>query len=259
MTKKAILVVSFGTSYHDTGEANIGAVENKIKSTFPDYDVKRAFTSNMIIKKIRQRDNIIIDTPEEALLKIKDENYEEVIVQPLHIIPGEEYEKILFVYNKHKDSFKKITIGKPILYNINHYNEAIEALRFQLPILNDDSAVVLMGHGSEHFANACYSCLQQFLNDAKLNVFVGTVEGYPEIDKIIRILKERKIKKVTLMPYMLVAGDHARNDMASEDEDSWKSILIKEGFEVNVYLYGLGENLEYQKIYVNRVREAIND
>lgn len=259
MTKKAILVTSFGTSYPEARRANIETIENKIKDSFPAYEIKRAFTSNMIIKKLKNRDNIIIDTPEEAILKLIEDGYDEVVIQPLHIIPGEEYEKIVLVYNKYRDSFKKLVLGKPILYHIEDYKEAVEALKIQIPNSKKDSAVILMGHGTKHFANACYASLQQFLDAAKMNVFVGTVEGYPEIVDIIPKLKENKIKTVTLMPYMVVAGDHAHNDMASDEDDSWKSILETEGFDVNIYLHGLGENVEYQCIYANRVKAAIDE
>lgn len=255
--KKGILVVSFGTSYEHTRKANIEAVENKIDEAFEAYEVRRAFTSSRIIKKLKERDNISIDNPSEALSKMKEEGFEEVIIQPLHIIPGIEYEKIVSVFKEFKGEFEKIEIGTPILYSIDDYEEAVDALKSQLPDIYDGSAVVLMGHGTYHPSNACYSCLQLFLSDEGLNVYVGTVEGYPEIEHIIPKLKNENIKEVILMPYMLVAGDHAINDMASDEEESWKSLLKKEGFIVNTYLHGLGENPNYQMIYVNHVREAI--
>lgn len=256
--KKGILVVSFGTSYADTRKLTIEACEEKIAATFPDYEVRRAFTSNIIIKKLKERDNISIDTPEEALNKMKEDGFTEVIVQPLHIMPGIEYEEVLAAVDNFEDSFQKITVGRPILYGIEDYKVAVDALKQQLPELNKDQAVVVMGHGTTHPANACYSCLQNVLADEGLNVFVGTVEGYPDIDNVIAKLKENKIKEVTLMPYMLVAGDHASNDMAGDEEDSWKNILKKEGFIVNIYLHGLGENTAYQDIYVQRVQDCID-
>lgn len=256
--KKGILVVSFGTSYADTRKVTIEACEKKIDESFPEYEVRRAFTSNIIIKKLKERDNIEIDNPEEALSKMKEEGFNEVIVQPLHIMPGIEYEEVLDAVNKFEDSFEKITVGRPILYGIEDYKVAVEALKQQLPKLNKDQAVVVMGHGTSHPANACYSCLQSVIDDEGLNVFVGTVEGYPEIENVIAKLKKNKIKEVTLMPYMVVAGDHASNDMAGDEEDSWKNILKKEGFIVNVYLHGLGENVGYQDIYVQRVQDCID-
>ncbi|HHY03772.1 MAG TPA: sirohydrochlorin cobaltochelatase [Thermoanaerobacterales bacterium] len=256
--KKGILVVSFGTSYADTRKVTIEACEEKIAASFPDYEVRKAFTSDIIIKKLKERDNIEIDNPEQALNKMKEDGFTEVIVQPLHIIPGIEYEEVLAAVDNFKDSFKEITVGRPILYGIEDYKVAVEALKQQLPELNKDQAVILMGHGTNHPANACYSCLQSVLDDEGLSVFVGTVEGYPEIDDVIAKLKQNNIKEVTLMPYMVVAGDHASNDMAGDEEDSWKNILKKEGFVVNIYLHGLGENAGYQDIYVQRVQDCID-
>ncbi|RKD30625.1 sirohydrochlorin cobaltochelatase [Thermohalobacter berrensis] len=256
--KKAILVVSFGTSHKDTMKNCIEAVEVKIDNAFPEYEVRRAFTSGMIIKKLKKRDNINIDSPEDALVKLEEEGFNEVVVQPLHIIPGKEFGKLKDIVNKYKGKFNKLKLGRPVLTYIKDYKRAIDALKSQLPKLHKKSAVILMGHGTYHPANACYSCLQCMLSDEKLNVYVGTVEGYPEIEDIIPKLKDNRIEEVTLMPYMLVSGDHAKNDMAGEDEDSWKNILESEGFKVNVYLHGLGENPKYQDLFVENVKDAIN-
>jgi len=256
--KKGILVVSFGTSYADIRKVNIEACENNIARNFLDYEIRRAFTSNIIRRILHERDNIIIDSTEEALTKMKEEGFSEVIIQPLHIIPGEEFhEKILKTVLKFEGSFKKLVVGRPILTTIDDYRVAAEALKVQLPELKEDEAVVLMGHGTYHPANACYSCLQLVLMDTISNVFVGTVEGYPGLNDIIPKLKSKGIKEVTLMPYMLVAGDHAQNDMAGEEEDSWKSILKKEGFIVKIYSHGLGENPFYQAIFIKHICDCI--
>lgn len=258
IAKKGILVTSFGTSYADTREACIDSVVKNIDKAFPDYDVRLAFTSQIIINKLAKRDNIKIDNPEEALIKMQEEGFTEVIVQPLLIIPGEEYTDLEKVVKKFNDgAFEKLVLGEPVLYGIEDYKIAIEALRTQLPPNSDKDAVVLMGHGSEHYANACYCCLQSVIEDEGLNVIVSTVEGYPSFKKVITKLKKQNIKEVTLMPFMLVAGDHAKNDMASNEDDSWKSILKKEGFIVKTYLHGLGENEAFHKIYINNVQKAI--
>lgn len=254
--KKGILVVSFGTTHEDTRKSCIESVEKRIAEEFLWLDVRRAFTSNMIINKLKSRDNLIIDTPEQALKKMKDEEFDEVIIQPLHIIPGKEYGEIVETVKIYEKSFKKLILGRPLLTLVEDYKIAVDALKHQLPELREDKAVLLMGHGTYHPANACYSCLQSVINDENLNVYVGTVEGYPELDDIIPKLKKASIKEVILMPFMLVAGDHAKNDLAGE-EDSWKSILEKEGFEVEVYLHGLGENPEYQNIYVKHIKDAM--
>lgn len=258
--KKAMLVVSFGTTYADTRAVTIEAVEKKLTDAIPDYEFKRAFTSNIIIKKLKERDNIQVDTIDEALEKLKNDGYTDVLVVPTHIMAGIEYDEVSAKVNEYRDEFKNVYISKPILHGTEDYEMAVEALKAQLTMVNDEHAVIFMGHGSEHYANASYSELQYMLWEmGHKNVFVGTVEGFPTLDNVIPKLKEKGIKEVTLMPYMLVAGDHANNDMAGDEEDSWKSILKKEGFVVNTYLHGLGENTGYQEIYVKHAKEALEN
>lgn len=259
MNKKAILVVSFGTSIKRAFESCIESTENAIRENFKEYEIRRAFTSYMIIKKLKREKNIIIDTPEEALKKLKDEGFNEVYVQPLHIMPGDEYDKIVSQMQNYKNDFEKFVLGRPILYRTQDYFKAVEALKTQLPKLEENHCVILMGHGSAHPANSAYALLQYILDEAKLsNVHVATVEGYPMLEQVIPKLKEKSIEEVTLMPFMLVAGDHAINDMAGLDEDSWKSRLEKCGVKVNVYLHGLGENEAFQKIYIDHILDSIN-
>lgn len=259
--KKGILVVSFGTSYPDARKLCIESTENKVKESFSDYEVRRAFTSNIIIKKLKERDNMDIDTVELALEKMKKDGFSEVVVQPLHIMPGEEYDEVVEMVQKYaaNKSFEKLIVGRPVLYREEDYRIAIEALKGQLPELKNDEAVILMGHGSPHPANSSYSELQFMLQEEGYkNVYVGTVEGFPLLDNIIPKLKEKEIKKVKLMPFMLVAGDHAQNDMAGDEDDSWKSILKKNSFEVEIYLHGLGENNDIQNIYIQHIKDSIN-
>lgn len=261
---KVILVVSFGTTYGETRKLTIDSIEQCIQDRFKDYDMKRAFTSHMIIKVLRERDRYIVDTPEEALEKIAEEGYKEVIVQSLHIMPGEEYEYVERVVESYrqKDIFNKIELGRPILYFKgdgeqlqDDYLMAMEAIKLQM---TENGSVVFMGHGTTHPANACYSCLQMVLRDHQINnVYIGTVEGYPSLDNIINTLKRDKVEEVTLMPLMVVAGDHCNNDMASDEEDSWKRVLEKEGFKVNLYMHGMGENPLFREIFVNHVEDTI--
>jgi len=266
--KKAILVVSFGTTHADTRQLTIGAVENKIQAAFPEYEVRRAFTSRIVIKRIAENEGLAIDTEKQALEKLKAEGFSEVIVQPLHLVPGDEYDKVSRVVEQsgQKKSFAKLSLGRPILAfsgqedRPDDYLAAITALKTQVPKLGRREAVVFMGHGGNHPANAAYAALQLRLQDAGVkNVFAACVdgEGYPTLDSVIIKLKKSKIKTVTLMPLMVVAGDHANNDMAGEDKDSFKSRLLAEGFQVKVYLHGLGENSAIQDIYVQHVQDAI--
>ncbi|RKD21416.1 sirohydrochlorin cobaltochelatase [Caminicella sporogenes DSM 14501] len=256
--KKAILVVSFGTSYADTRKLTIEATEKRFAEEFPDYDIVRAFTAQTIINILKERDKIDVYNVKEALDYLKSQKYSEVIIQPLHIMNGAEYDELLAQVAAYEGDFDKLKVGKPLLTTTEDYLEVVKALKAQLPELKDDEAVVFMGHGTHHFANATYSELEYVLHDlGHKNVFVGTVEGYPGLEQVMNRLKENNIKKVTLMPFMLVAGDHATNDMAGDEDDSWKTVLKKAGYEVEVYLHGLGENKGIQDIYLKHAHEAI--
>lgn len=265
--KKAILVVSFGTTYADTRKVTTDAVEAKIKAAFPEYEVRHAFTSRIIIKKLADRDGLVVDTEKQALEKLKAEGYKEVVIQPLHVEAGDEYSKLMRVVDKYEKSFDRVSVGRPILYYTGQEGEkpddyaiAIKALQDQLPKLGKNEAVGLMGHGGVNPSNTAYAALQLKLQDAGLkNVFVFTVEGYPTYENMVTALKANKIKKITLMPFMLVAGDHAQNDMAGDEKDSFKSQLTAAGFQVEAYIHGLGENKGIQDIYVQHVKDAIEN
>ena len=257
--KKAILVVSFGTSYHETRKKTIEAFENKIKESFKDYDFYRAFTSGMIINKLKKRDNMFIDNPSEALEKLYNAGYQEVVVQSLHIICGDEYNKLKDMVAQYEDKFDKISIGRPLLTYIDDYRETVEAVKKDLDKMDIDEAVVFMGHGTEHESHSSYPAIEYMFRDYGINAFVGTVEGYPELEQVIKKLKNRNIKTVDLLPFMLVAGDHAINDMASDEEDSWKTILEKEGFNVKVHVKGLGENPYIQEKFKNHALDCMKE
>lgn len=261
--KKAILVVSFGTSYLEPLKNSIENVENKIRNQFKDYDVHRAFTSHMIIKKLEIVHGLIVEKPEELLERLYIEGYEEVIIQPLHIIPGEEFSYIKNIEVYFKDKFKSIKVGRPIFYYQGieglpeDYSLFIKSIK---GIIEEEEAVVMMGHGTVHPSNAVYGALQSVLNDEGYkNVFVGTVKGYPNFTSVLNKIKKRGIKKVLLMPLMLVAGNHAINDMTSEKDNSWKSMLEAEGIEVKLWTKGLGEVDEFAQLYIDRVDDLINN
>ena len=261
--KKAILVVSFGTSYLEPLKNSIESVENKIRNQFKDYDVHRAFTSHMIIKKLEIVHGLIVEKPEELLERLYIEGYEEVIIQPLHIIPGEEFSYIKNIEVYFKDKFKSIKVGRPIFYYQGieglpeDYSLFIKSIK---GIIEGEEAVVMMGHGTVHPSNAVYGALQSVLNDEGYkNVFVGTVKGYPNFTSVLNKIKKRGIKKVLLMPLMLVAGNHAINDMTSEKDNSWKSMLEAEGIEVKLWTKGLGELDEFAQLYIDRVDDLINN
>ncbi len=265
---QAILVVSFGTTYVETLTKTIESIENRMQKAFPEFEVRRAFTSRKVIKRLAERDGLFIDTEQEALKRLQDEGFKEVYVQPLHVIPGEEYEKVKtqVAHYKHRKAFEKISIGRPLLYYMGQegkpddYLIAIEALRKQLPQMGEDTAVLLMGHGGLHPANAAYALLQMKMEEMNwLKSYVYTVEGFPPLRFVIEKLIKEEIKKVLLVPFMLVAGDHALNDMIGDEEDSAKQQLIKEGFEVSWHLCGLGEGPEIQDVYIQHLKDVMGD
>lgn len=261
--KKAILVISFGTSHLDALKNSIEKIEVKIREEFKEYDVFRAFTAHRIIKKLKERDGLNILKPEEALEQLKLNGYEEVIIQPLHIIPGEEFDYIKGISQRYNQDFKTIKVGRPIFFYQGteevpqDYTLFIESIK---EIIENEESVVLFGHGTAHASNAVYGMLQTVLEDEGYeNVFVATVEGYPSIDSALRRMKKRSVKKTKLVPLLLVAGDHAKNDMASDEDDSLKSILQKEGIEVSLHLHGLGEVDKFDDLYINRIYDTIED
>lgn len=264
--KKAIVVVSFGTVNDEVRRNCIESVENKIKASFPAYEVRRAFTSNFIIKKLSAR-GIYVDTLPQALEKIKQEGYPEVIVQSTHLTPGEEYEnKIVQVVQSYKEQFEKISVGRPVFMSEEYNGKTddfllgIQAVRHQIPKHHFSTEIVFMGHGSPNQHNAVYEILQRRLDEMDAHITIGVLEenDYPNIEHILIRLKEKKwIKRVILMPFLLVAGNHVEVDMAGAHAQSWRSRLIKSGYEVQVYLHGLGENEAFQELYVAHIKDAI--
>lgn len=254
--KKAILVVSFGTSYPDTLEKTILATENTIAAAFPGWEVRRAFTSSMIMKKLFRRDGVQIDNVAQAMAKLEAEGFTHVAVQPTHVMHGEEYEKLLKQLAPYRLRLQ-VQVGEPLLDKQADYEAVTSALLSWLPQPEENEALVLMGHGTPHFANASYGQLEQNLQDACDRVYVATVEGYPTLERVMAQLAKRpEIRRITLAPFMLVAGDHARNDMAGS-EDSWKQQLEEQGYDVTCILKGLGECPEIRELFVQHCREAV--
>lgn len=260
MKKKAILVVSFGTSYEQARKSCIEAVENRIAAENPEFEVRRAFTSRRIVKKLKDRDNLYIDNEKEAMEKLVSEGFEEIYVQPLHIMPGIEYEKIrtqLIRVRHHFDG--SIRLGEPLIHNLEDYEYVEKAL--EKSFLNkpgfDVDRWLFMGHGTRHFANAAYSALQVHFDIKNKPMDIATVEGFPELEDMIPRLKSREAKRWGLAPFMLVAGDHAQNDMAGSEEDSWVNVLKQEGFDVVPCLEGLGSLPEFQERFVQKVSKLV--
>ena len=256
--KPVILTVSFGTSYNDSREKTIGGIETAIQDANPDYEVRRAFTSQIIIDKLKDRDNIVIDNVEEAFARLVADGVKDLTIQPTHVMNGFEYDDLMEVVNANADKFDSVKVGSPLLTSDDDYTNVIDAITAATSEYDDGStAIVFMGHGTEHASNATYAKLQTMLTDAgKANYFIGTVEATPSLDDVVAAVKAGGYKRVVLEPFMVVAGDHANNDMAGDEEDSWKTVLTNEGFEVVTLIRGLGELEAIRKIYVDHVKNA---
>ena len=257
--KPVILAVSFGTSYNDNRELTIGAVEKALQDANPDYEVRRAFTSQIIIDKLKDRDNIEIDNVTEAMDRLVADGVKDVIIQPTHVMNGFEYDDIVAEVNKYSDKFDTLNFSDTLLASDSDYDALVKVLADETASYNEEgTAIVFMGHGTEHEANATYAKLQEKITEAGYdNIFIGTVEAEPDLEDVIGMAKEYGAKKVVLMPLMIVAGDHANNDMAGDDDDSWKSQFEAEGFEVECVLKGLGQYEGVQQMIVGHCADAI--
>ena len=261
--KDAMVVMSFGTTYKDTRAKTIDATVDAIKAAHPNTKVITAFTSHIIRDRIQQKEGITYPTPEEALAELKKDGYTRVALASLDVIPGMEYNYDAAVYNLYKDNFKKMTLGTSLMYWMGQENqtdqviETLKAVQSQFPKLGKEDGLLIMAHGTPDPSNAYYSVIQDRIHTLGMkNVFIYTVEGTPNLEQVIPQLKLHGIKHVTLMPFMMVAGDHANNDMAGAEPDSHKSILEKEGFKVDTYLHGLGENQNIRNLFVERANES---
>lgn len=263
--KKAILLVTFGTSVHSAMPA-FNNLDQAVKDAFPGFEVRWAYTAKFIRDKIAKRDGRVIDDPVTALNRLRADGYEKVAVQSVHIIPGQEYNDLLDVINslsmlqaaEEGPGPRKVALGKPLLYHHEDYVAAAEAIASRFPADTASNAVVLMGHGTEHHpADSSYGCLNYILRQKYKNVFLATVEGHPGLDEVKEDLAKSGVKKVTLMPFMNIAGDHALNDMYGDEEDSWKSQLNKLGYKTDGYLKGLLENKAIVNIFIKHLTAAM--
>lgn len=258
-----ILVVSFGTSFNDSRVATIGGIEKAIAAAYPDWSVRRAFTSDIIINHVKERDGEIIDTVEEALARARDNGVKNLVVQPTHLMAGNEYDELMSVLSKYTENFESIKVGQPLLTSDDDKSKvADELIAFaDQYTAAGDTAVCFMGHGTSHASNAIYAEMQQVFTDkGAADIYVGTVEATPSIDDVLAAVQENDAyKKVVLRDMMVVAGDHANNDMADpEDPESWYSTFAAAGYEVEPVLEGLGQIPAIQQIYVEHVQAAID-
>lgn len=277
-----LLVVSFGTSFNDSRAEDVKGIEDALAEAYPDWSVRRAFTAQIIINHVEARDDEVIDNMQQALDRAVENGVKNLVVQPTHLMHGAEYDEMTEAINGYKDKFESVAIAEPMLGEVGD----------DATVINDDkkavaqaitdaackeagfdsmdaaaeagTAFVFMGHGTSHTANVTYDQMQtQMENLGFKNAFIGTVEGKPEdtaCDKVIEKVKEAGYKNVVLRPLMVVAGDHANNDMAGDDEDSWKSQFVASGnFEnVDTQIAGLGRIEAVEQLYVDHTKAAID-
>lgn len=258
-TDKAILVVSFGTSYEASRKATIEKIEQDIRNAFQDHRIYRAWTSKFIISILKKRDNYTVPTVKEALEQMITDGIREVVVQPTHILDGIENNIMKEEVLSYKESFDKIAFGTPLLADSKDESQAINAVTTEFSDLKETEALVFMGHGTTHQVNTVYAGLdQKFKESAHANVFIGTVEADPTIHNLVKEVTSFQPSKIYVTPFMIVAGDHAQNDLAGEDPDSWMNRLSSEGYEVTPVLKGLGEYPEIRQILVDHVQQAMD-
>ncbi len=258
--RKELLVVSFGTSFNDNRAATIKAVEDAMDDAFPGYDVRRAFTADTIIEHIYRRDGELIDNVKQALERARANGVEELLVQPTHLMNGWEYGDLVKALEKVEGDFKSVKLGAPLLTTDSDFDKVAEAMVEATQDLAKDgkTAVCWMGHGTEAASNGVYARMQKWFDDAGLdNYFVGTVEAEPTAHDLAKLVKEAGYEKVVLRPMMIVAGDHANNDMADEnDPESWYSVFTAAGLEVQCEIKGLGELAEIQALLADHAKNA---
>jgi len=253
-----LLVVSFGTSYNDNRAATIGAVESAMETAFPDYAVRRGFTSNIIIEHIQRRDGVVIDDVTEALARAKANGVKNLLVQPTHLMNGYEYGDLVKELEACAGDFETVKIGAPLLTTDEDFAAVAQAMVDAAAGYDDGkTAVCYMGHGTEAASNGIYARMQKHLSDSGHdNFFVGTVEAEPTAEDLVKLVKAGGYEKVVLRPMMIVAGDHANNDMAGDGEDSWKSVFTAAGFQVECEINGLGELEAIQQLLAAHAGEA---
>lgn len=257
--EKELLVVSFGTSFNDSRRLTIGGIEAAIDEAVEDFAVRRAFTAQIIIDHVERRDGIHIDNMKEALDRAVANGVKILVVQPTHLMHGFEYDELVEELAGYADAFEQIVVSEPLLTTDEDFDRVADIM---IDIIKDyddgKTAIVYMGHGTEHEYNKIYSQMQDVLAaKGAVNYYIGTVEAEPSIDTVLEAIKDKGYTRVVLRDMMVVCGDHANNDMAGDEEDSWKSVFTAAGYEVECVLEGLGQVPAIQQIYVEHALEAV--
>ena len=257
--EKELLVVSFGTSFNDSRRLTIGAIEKWLQTGFPEWSVRRAFTSQIIIDHVKDRDGEVIDNVGEALDRAIANGVKILVVQPTHLMPGFEYTDLKNELAEYADAFDQVILSDPLLVSDDDFISVAEAIVDATANYDDGkTAICFMGHGTEADSNGVYAKMQTVLTEmGKENYFIGTVEAEPSVDDVLALVQAGDYSKVVLRPLMIVAGDHANNDMAGDDEDSWKSVFEAAGYEVECVVEGLGQLEAIQEMILAHAANAI--
>ena len=259
--EQELLVVSFGTSYNDNRRFTIGAIENAMEAAFPDYSVRRGFTSQIIIDHVQSRDGETIDNVGQALDRAVDNGVKTLVIQPTHLMNGYEYNDLVDEVAQYADAFEAISIGQPLLTSDADFQTVAQAMVEATASYDDGkTAICFMGHGTEADSNGVYAKMQQLLSDSGYaNYYIGTVEATPSLEDVLALVQAGDYERVVLQPMMIVAGDHANNDMAGDEEDSWKTAFQNAGYEVECVVSGLGELEAIQQLLVEHAQAAIDE
>lgn len=255
-----LMVISFGTSYNDSRRLTIGAIEGAMEEAFPDWSVRRGFTSQIIIDHVKSRDGEVIDNVGEALDRAVANGVKKLVVQPTHLMDGLEYNDVVDEVAQYADAFDQIAIGKPLLTSDEDFKTVMEVITAETAEYDDgNTAICFMGHGTEADSNQVYGKMQDLLTEAGYeHYYVGTVEAEPSLEDVLAKVQEGEYTRVVLMPLMIVAGDHANNDMAGDEEGSWKTTFEAAGYEVVPVVRGLGEFEGIRQLLVQHAQEAVD-
>lgn len=255
-----LLVVSFGTSFNDNRRLTIGGIESAMEEAFPEYSVRRGFTSQIIIDHVNDRDDVKIDNVTEALDRAVDNGVKNLVVQPTHLMNGFEYNDLMDEIAGYADSFENVAVGEPLLTSDEDFQTVMDAIVKATAEYDDGkTAICFMGHGTEADSNGVYAKMQTLLTDAgHANYYVGTVEAEPSLDTVFEAVEAGEYDRVVLRPLMIVAGDHANNDMAGDDEDTWKTKFAEAEYDVECVVEGLGQIPEIQKLLVKHAQAAMD-
>ena len=255
--KQAILLVSFGTSKKETREKTFFAIQKEVEEQFPEYLVYHAFTSEKIIRKIKEKEGVQIPNLKEMLEQIREHGIKKLIVQPTYVICGIEYENMVQEVSAYLDKFDSVVFGKPLLSEIGDYEKVAEVVKQHVPVMSKEEAVVFMGHGTKQSGTQCYTIMDEILKkNGHRNIYMAAMDGEPSIQDVIIKMKEQPFKKVMLIPFFVASGYHVRKDMIGQQKDSWKNRLLNKGYEVEYLLTGLGEYPQIRKLYCEHIRKV---